>query len=68
MANEIKKIKKIKLGTEEPREVYDVEAAHSINGYTNAQVEAQSITFANVPISEAEIDAEWAKVTASFTN
>jgi hypothetical protein len=62
------KIKKIKLGNEEPKEVYDVEAAHSINGYTNAQVEAQNITFANVPISEAEIEAELAKVTASSTN
>ena len=65
MAN---KIKKIKLGDDDPREVYDIEAAHSINGYTNTQVEAQTITFANVPISTAEIDAELAKVTASSTN
>lgn len=63
MAN--KKIKQIKFGTEDPRDVYDIESTHSINGYNNTQVETQEVTFANVPISEAEIDAKLAEISSS---
>ena len=62
MAN---KIKKIKLGNDDAREVYDVESTHSINGYTNTQVEAQTVTFANIRITEDEIDAKLAEISAS---
>lgn len=62
MAN---KIKTIKLGDNEAREVYDIESTHSINGYTNTAVEAQTVTFANVRITEAEIDAKLAEISSS---
>ena len=53
MAN---KIRKIKIGKQEPLEVYDVDAAHTINGYASKDIEAQTVTFANTAISKAEID------------
>ena len=59
------KIKTIKLGDNDPREVYDIESTHSINGYTNTAVEAQTVTFANVRITEAEIDAKLAEISSS---
>ena len=55
--NEIKKkIKQIKIGNQEPLEVYDVEAVHTINGYASKAIEAQTVMFANLPISKAEIE------------
>ena len=54
MAN---KIKKIKLGNDEAREVYDVDSTHTINGYSNAVIENQTVTFANKPITDADIDS-----------
>ena len=55
--NEIKKkIKQIKIGNQEALEVYDVEAAHTINGFTAKDIEAQTVTFANRAISTEEIE------------
>ena len=53
MAN---KIKKISIGGQDALEVYDVEAAHTINGYLNKDIENQTVTFANTAISAAEIE------------
>ena len=58
MAN---KIKKISIGGVE-RDVYDAEAAHTINGYTAANfvvagdAEEPAVTFANKAISTEEIN------------
>ena len=51
-----KKIKKISIGGEAALEVYDIEAAHTINGYSNANIENQAVTFANKAISTEEIN------------
>ena len=53
---ETKKIKKIKFG-DQPLEVYDVDAAHTINGFPAKDIEAQTVTFANKAISNDEIKA-----------
>lgn len=53
MAN---KIKKISIGGQDALEVYDVEAAHTINGFTAKDIEAQTVTFANKAISNDEIN------------
>ena len=53
MAN---KIRKIKIGKQEALEVYDVDAAHTINGFTAKDIEAQTVTFANKAISTEEIN------------
>ena len=52
MAN---KIKKISIGGV-ARDVYDVEAAHTVNGYDAAAIEAQTVAFANKAISTEEIN------------
>ena len=52
---EIKKIKKISIGGV-ARDVYDVEAAHTVNGYNSTDIEAQTVTFANKAISTEEIN------------
>ena len=52
---ETKKIKKIKFG-DQPLEVYDVDAAHTINGFTAKDIEAQTVTFANTPIPTKDIE------------
>lgn len=52
MAN---KIKKISIGGV-ARDVYDVEAAHTINGYPNKDIENQTVAFANKAISTEEIN------------
>ena len=57
---ETKKIKKIKFG-DQPLEVYDVDAAHTINGYDSKAIEAQTVTFANTAISKAEIEEIFTK-------
>ena len=57
MAN---KIKKISIGGV-ARDVYDVEAAHTINGYDSKAIEAQTVTFANTAISKAEIEEIFTK-------
>ncbi|MDY2737594.1 hypothetical protein [Intestinibacter sp.] len=51
-----KKIKKISIGGEAALEVYDVEAAHTINGYPNKDIENQAVVFANKAISTEEIN------------
>ena len=53
MAN---KIKKISIGGVE-RDVYDAEAAETINGYNSTDIEAQTVTFANKAISTEEINS-----------
>lgn len=53
MAN---KIKKISIGGV-ARDVYDVEAAHTINGYLNKDIENQTVAFANKAISTEEINS-----------
>ena len=58
MAN---KIRKIKIGKQEPLEVYDVDAAHTINGFTAKDIETQTVTFANKAISTAEIEEIFTK-------
>ena len=52
MAN---KIKQISIGGV-ARDVYDVEAAHTVNGYNSTDIEAQTVTFANKAISTEEIN------------
>ena len=52
MAN---KIKKISIGGV-ARDVYDVEAAHTVNGYNSKDIEEQTVTFANKAISTEEIN------------
>ena len=37
-----KKIKRISIGGQDTLEVYDVEAAHTVNGYDAAAIEAQT--------------------------
>ena len=51
-----KKIKRISIGGQDALEVYDVEAAHTVNGYDAAAIEAQTVVFANKAISTAEIN------------
>lgn len=51
-----KKIKKISIGGEAALEVYDIEAAHTVNGYNSTDIEAQTVTFANKAISTEEIN------------
>ena len=60
-----KKIKRISIGGQDTLEVYDVEAAHTINGYTADKfVKAPEapegteppVTFANKAISTEEIN------------
>lgn len=59
MAN---KIKKISIGGQDALEVYDVEAAHTINGYPAkdfvvvGDAAEPAVTFANKAISTAEIE------------
>ena len=53
---ETKKIKRISIGGQDALEVYDVAAAHTINGFTAKDIEAQTVTFANTAISKAEIE------------
>lgn len=50
------KIKKISIG-DNTLDVCDAEATHTINGYSSADVEAQTVTFANEPITKEEIIA-----------
>lgn len=51
-----KKIKKISIGGQDALEVYDIEAAHTVNGYNSTDIEAQTVTFANKAISTEEIN------------
>lgn len=51
-----KKIKRISISGQDALEVYDVEAAHTINGYDSKAIEAQTVTFANKAISTEEIE------------
>ena len=51
-----KKIKRISIGGQDALEVYDVEAAHTVNGYDSTDIEAQTVTFANKAISTEEIN------------
>ena len=51
-----KKIKRISIGGQDALEVYDVAAAHTINGYDAAAIEAQTVVFANKAISTEEIN------------
>ena len=51
-----KKIKKISIGGEAALEVYDIEAAHTVNGYNSTDIETQIVTFANKAISTEEIN------------
>ena len=51
-----KKIKRISIGGQDALEVYDVEAAHTVNGYDAAAIEAQTVVFANKTISTEEIN------------
>ena len=51
-----KKIKRISIGGQDALEVYDVEAAHTVNGYDAAAIEAQTVVFANKAISTEEIN------------
>ena len=53
---ETKKIKRISIGGQDALEVYDIEAAHTVNGYNSADIEAQTVTFANKAISTEEIN------------
>lgn len=55
-----KKIKRISIGGQDALEVYDVAAAHTINGYDAAAVESQSVVFANKAISTEEINSLFA--------
>ena len=54
---ETKKIKRISIGGQDALEVYDIEAAHTVNGYDAAAIEAQTVVFANKAISSDEINA-----------
>ena len=56
MAETNKKIKRISIGGEAALEVYDIEAAHTINGYDATTIEAQTVMFANKAISTEEIN------------
>lgn len=51
-----KKIKRISIGGQDALEVYDVDAAHTINGYDSKAIEAQTVTFANTAISKDDIN------------
>ena len=54
---ETKKIKRISIGGQDAlEEVYDIEAAHTVNGYNSTDIEAQTVTFANKAISTEEIN------------
>ena len=53
---ETKKIKRISIGGQDALEVYDIEAAHTVNGYNSTDIEAQTVTFANKAISTEEIN------------
>ena len=52
---EKKYIKQIKLGSDSLN-IKDTEAVSSINGYANSSINDGSVTFANTPIPEADID------------
>ena len=54
---ETKKIKRISIGGQDALDVYDVAAAHTINGYDATAVEAQTVLFANKTISAEEINS-----------
>ena len=54
--DESKKIKRISIGGQDALEVYDIEAAHTVNGYDAAAIEAQTVVFANKAISTEEIN------------
>ena len=51
-----KKIKRISIGGQDALEVYDIEAAHTVNGYNSTDIEAQTVVFANKAISTEEIN------------
>jgi hypothetical protein len=50
------KIKKIQIDTTS-YDIEDAAAVKEINGYAKADVEGQTVTFANTPISETEINS-----------
>ena len=51
-----KKIKRISIGGQDALEVYDVDAAHTVNRYDATDIEAQTVAFANKAISTEEIN------------
>lgn len=50
------KIKKIQIDTTS-YDIEDATAVKEINGYAKSAIEGKTVTFANTPIPDAEIDA-----------